>query len=31
MPDTPPIPDAALDQLFRQARTHNKWLPKPVP
>ena len=22
--------DAALDQLFREARTHNAWLPKPV-
>src|ERR1039458_8033673 len=28
---TGPVPDAALDQLFRQARTHNAWLPKPVP
>lgn len=26
-----PIPDKALDQLFRQARTHNAWLSKPVP
>jgi 3-hydroxypropanoate dehydrogenase len=25
------ISDAALDQLFRKARTHNGWLPKPVP
>jgi 3-hydroxypropanoate dehydrogenase len=25
------IPHAALDQLFREARTHNVWLPKPVP
>jgi 3-hydroxypropanoate dehydrogenase len=25
------IADAALDQIFRQARTHNVWLPKPVP
>jgi len=25
------LPDAALDQLFRQARTHTAWLPKPVP
>lgn len=25
------LSDAALDQLFRQARTHNGWLPKPVP
>ena len=31
---TPPgtgLPDAALDQLFREARTHNAWLPRPVP
>lgn len=28
---TTKIADAALDQLFRQARTHNVWLPKPVP
>ena len=26
-----PLDDAALDQLFRTARTHNAWLPKPVP
>ena len=25
-----PISAEALDQLFRQARTHNGWLPKPV-
>jgi 3-hydroxypropanoate dehydrogenase len=25
------VSDAALDQIFRQARTHNVWLPKPVP
>lgn len=25
-----PLNDHALDQLFRQARTHNGWLPKPV-
>jgi nitroreductase len=24
------IDDAALDQLFRNARTHNAWLPRPV-
>lgn len=24
------LSDAALDQLFRRARTHNAWLPKPV-
>lgn len=24
------LPDTALDQLFRNARTHNDWLPKPV-
>ena len=28
---TGPVPDATLDQLFREARTHNAWLPKPVP
>jgi 3-hydroxypropanoate dehydrogenase len=26
-----PLPDAALDQLFRTARTRNGWLDKPVP
>src|ERR1035438_1018896 len=26
-----PVSDATLDQLFREARTHNAWLPKPVP
>ena len=26
-----PIAEQALDQLFRQARTHNAWLPKRVP
>jgi hypothetical protein len=25
------LDDAALDQLFRNARTHNAWLPRPVP
>jgi 3-hydroxypropanoate dehydrogenase len=25
------VSDAALDQIFRQARTHNVWLPKSVP
>jgi len=25
-----PLDDAALDQLFRTARTYNAWLPKPV-
>ena len=25
------LDDKALDQLFREARTHNGWLPKPVP
>jgi 3-hydroxypropanoate dehydrogenase len=25
-----PLGDAALDQLFREARTYNKWLDKPV-
>lgn len=24
------LSDAALDQIFRAARTHNKWMPKPV-
>lgn len=24
------LSDEALDQLFRQARTHNEWLPQPV-
>src|SRR6202048_2810578 len=27
----PPVPNEALDQLFRDARTHSAWLPKPVP
>ena len=26
-----PLDDAALDVIFRQARTQNKWLDKPVP
>jgi 3-hydroxypropanoate dehydrogenase len=26
-----PLPDFALDQLFRNARTYTAWLPKPVP
>src|SRR5436305_9385873 len=26
-----PIDDAALDQLFREARTFTKWQPRPVP
>jgi 3-hydroxypropanoate dehydrogenase len=26
----PALTDAALDQLFRSARTHNGWLPQPV-
>ncbi|MCS6985922.1 MAG: malonic semialdehyde reductase [Sphingomonadaceae bacterium] len=26
-----PLPDAALDRLFRQARTRNGWAPDPVP
>jgi len=25
------IDDAALDVLFRQARTHTAWQPRPVP
>ena len=28
---TGPVPDATLDQLFREACTHNAWLPKLVP
>src|SRR5580658_3769167 len=24
------LPDASLDQLFREARTHRAWLPTPV-
>ena len=27
----PQLPDAALDVLFRNARTHRAWLPEPVP
>jgi 3-hydroxypropanoate dehydrogenase len=27
----PRVPDSALDTLFREARTHRNWLPKPVP
>ena len=26
-----PLSEDALDQIFRQARTHNGWLPQPVP
>src|SRR4029077_1346892 len=26
-----PIPQEAIDQLFREARTHSAWLPEPVP
>jgi 3-hydroxypropanoate dehydrogenase len=26
-----PIAEQALDQLFREARSHNAWLPEPVP
>ncbi|MBS0273987.1 MAG: malonic semialdehyde reductase [Proteobacteria bacterium] len=29
--ETAAISDAALDQLFREARTHNVWQDKPVP
>jgi 3-hydroxypropanoate dehydrogenase len=25
------VPDSAMDVLFREARTHRNWLPKPVP
>lgn len=28
---TTPVDDKALDQIFREARTHSKWLDKPVP
>jgi nitroreductase len=28
---TVPLPDAALDQLFRNARTYNGWNPEPIP
>ena len=31
VPAKTPLSGAALDQLFRQARTHNGWLPQPVP
>ena len=40
MPDAPaaapasprtPVPKDSIDQLFREARTHNVWLPQPVP
>jgi len=26
-----PLPDASIDQIFREARTFTGWLPKPVP
>ncbi len=29
-PHNSPLPDAALDQLFRDARSHNGWQDKPV-
>ncbi len=29
-PHHAPVPDACLDQLFRDARTHNGWLDRPV-
>jgi len=31
VPTRTAISDVALDQIFRQARTQNGWLPKPVP
>jgi 3-hydroxypropanoate dehydrogenase len=37
MPDVPAdslrtaVSNACIDQLFREARTHNAWLPQPVP
>ncbi len=30
MTEPHPLPDAALDQLFREARTHNRWTDRPV-
>ena len=30
-PDRPTLDDAALDLLFRRARTHRAWLDRPVP
>jgi 3-hydroxypropanoate dehydrogenase len=27
----PALPDAALDQLFREARTHRWWEDRPIP
>jgi 3-hydroxypropanoate dehydrogenase len=30
-PPNQPLPDAALDQIFRAARTFTAWLPLPVP
>ena len=30
VPHHSPLPDAALDQLFRDARSHNGWLDRPV-
>jgi 3-hydroxypropanoate dehydrogenase len=31
MPSDQPLDDRALDQIFRTARTQNKWLDRPVP
>ena len=31
MPELPSLSDASLDQIFREARTQNKWLDRPVP
>ncbi|MDB5384146.1 MAG: malonic semialdehyde reductase [Rhodospirillales bacterium] len=31
MPELPPLSDASIDQIFREARTQNKWLDRPVP
>jgi len=31
MPTKHPLPAQALDQLFREARTPNDWLPEPIP
>lgn len=30
-PHSTRIPDSALDQIFREARTFNNWLPGPIP
>jgi 3-hydroxypropanoate dehydrogenase len=30
MPNTRPVPETALEQIFNKARTHSAWLPEPV-